>query len=315
MVTTLTQLPAYTWLLDSLYDGAYCVDGDRRITYWNPSAERLTGFSAGEVCGNRCAANLLNHVDASGVNLCQSMCPLAQTMLDGEAREASVYLHHRDGHRMPVQVRVAPLLGSDGEIIGGIELFSDASLLEVLRQRVKELESLAYLDALTGIANRRFLDDILHQRFEEWQRQGWTFGVLMADIDHFKSVNDRYGHVVGDEVLRMVSQTLAHNCRAFDIIGRWGGEEFVGVFPHVSAHLLQQLTERLCHLVAASFLTLPKTEPISVTISLGATVVRPGDTVDLLLQRADRALYRSKAQGRNCVTVDVPEGDTPRESA
>jgi len=298
---------SYTWLLDSLYDGAYCVDLDRTIVYWNPSAARMTGFSADEVCGKTCAANLLNHIDAEGVNLCQDLCPLAQTMADGEARETTVYLHHRSGHRIPVNVRMAPLRDAAGTIIGGVELFTDASQQEMLKQRVTELEMLAYLDAMTGVANRRFIEQTLQQRLEEWQRLGWRFGVLMADIDHFKAINDQYGHPVGDEVIRMVSQTLAHNSRAFDIIGRWGGEELVGVFPHVGVNLLKKISERLCHLVESSFLVLPNEQTVSVTISIGATLVQENDTVESLLQRIDEALYLSKTQGRNRATLNVPE--------
>ena len=211
-------------------------------------------------------------------------------------------------HRLPLSADVSPVHGTRDEHRGEEPLLSEASQLVMLRQRVQELEALAYLDSLTEIANRRLIELTLRQRLEERLRLGWTFGVLMADIDHFKSINDQYGHAVGDEVLRMVSQTLAHNCRIFDIIGRWGGEEFVGVFPHVSPTLLQQLAERLRHLVATSFLVLPDKQTISVTISLGATIVQQHDSVNTLLHRIDQAQYQSKAQGRNCVTLDVCAG-------
>jgi diguanylate cyclase (GGDEF)-like protein/PAS domain S-box-containing protein len=294
-----------TWLLDALYDGAYCVDRQRRITYWNPAAERLTGYRAEDVVGRSCAANILNHLDGAGACLCEGMCPLAETMRDCGAREGAVYLHHRDGHRIPVQVRCVPLRDDAGAVVGGLEIFSDISSEDTLRQRVDELEKLAFLDGLTSLPNRRYLEQTLAQRFDEYRRYGNTFGVMMADIDRFKAVNDTYGHDIGDRVLTLVGQTLGHNCRVFDVVGRWGGEEFVGVFAHLDAPLLLQLAERLRRLVAGAFLTLDDARTLTVTLSLGVTLVQPGDTTDTILQRADHLLYASKAGGRNRVTGDA----------
>ena len=92
-------------LLDSLFDGVYFVDLDRRITYWNAGAERISGYLRSEVVGSCCADNLLRHIDTEGHKLCQDGCPLAATMRDGKTRESSVYLHHKFGHRVPVLVR------------------------------------------------------------------------------------------------------------------------------------------------------------------------------------------------------------------
>jgi len=303
-MSVLAETAPYTWLLDALFDGAYCVDRERRITYWNAAAERFTGFAAHEVVGTTCAANILRHVDAAGTNLCTGTCPLAVAIRDGIGYEAEVYLHHRDGHRLPVLVRCTPLHNAAGEIIGGVELFSDATHLETLRRRMAELEAMAYVDALTGLANRRHLDETLRQRLEEWRRFGWRFGVLLADIDDFKAINDIHGHDVGDQVLRMVGRTLGHNCRAFDLFGRWGGDEFLGIFPNVDAPTLSALANRLRALTAASFLTLPGNTPLTVTLSIGITVVLPDDTPDPLFHRVDRHLYASKMGGRNRVTGD-----------
>ena len=99
----------YRELLDNLYEGVYYVDRQRRITFWNKAAETITGYSRREVLGHKCFQNLLKHVDDQGVSLCLSACPLAQTIQDGQPRSTSVYLHHKDGHRLPVAVRVAPL--------------------------------------------------------------------------------------------------------------------------------------------------------------------------------------------------------------
>ena len=296
-------LPTCSTLMDVLTEGLYCVDRQRRITFWNPAAERLTGYAAAEVMGKSCADNILRHVDDAGNNLCDTVCPLASTILDGQDRAAMVYLHHRQGHRVPVNIRCIPVRTEAGKTIGALELFSEISPLESLRQRLANMEALAYLDALTEVANRRMLEQTLYQRLAEWQRTGRPFGVMMADIDHFKSINDTHGHLTGDQVLRMVAQTMAHNCRAFDTVGRWGGDEFVGVFPHVDILLFTNLVDRLSQLIHTAFLPLAGARRLHVSISAGMTLVRSDDTLESLLQRADQALLESKAGGRDRVTI------------
>ncbi len=97
----------YREILDNLYDGVYFVDRERVVNYWNKGAERISGYSAEAMIGHSCSDHLLNHVDADGVSLCQDRCPLAACMSDGLPREAEVFLHHADGHRVPVLVRGA----------------------------------------------------------------------------------------------------------------------------------------------------------------------------------------------------------------
>jgi diguanylate cyclase (GGDEF)-like protein/PAS domain S-box-containing protein len=291
----------YQELLDNLYDGVYYVDLHRHITFWNKAAETITGYSRQEVLGRKCSDNLLRHIDNRGVCLCLDTCPLAHTIADGQPRRAAVYLHHKDGHRLPVSVRVTPLLNDTGHIMGAVEIFSDNSEKVAALQHLKELEHLAYLDTLTGIANRRYLEIFLDARFNELSRFGWSFGLIFADVDNFKGINDHYDHLAGDLVLQMVAKTLAKNCRSYDLVGRWGGDEFLGIFSHLGKlQKLKTITERLRNLTATS--SVPwHDHPISVTLSLGATLVRPEDTIDSLTQRVDQLLYHSKRAGGNCL--------------
>ena len=128
--------------------------------------------------------------------------------------------------------------------------------------------------------------------------------MILCDVDFFKSFNDRYGHDTGDRVLRMVARTLAHNCRPYDVAGRWGGEEFLIIAGQTPDQELRRLAERLRALVEQSQLTL-EAQSVGVTISIGATPARPDDDPNRLLKRADELLYRSKAEGRNRVTFEV----------
>jgi len=294
----------YKDILDNIYDGIYFADRSRSITYWNKGAERISGFESSEVIGKSCSDNILMHVDNRGDNLCKSACPLAKTIRDGKIRETEVFLHHKNGHRVPVAIRTTPLRDEKGKIVGAVEIFSDNSSQIALRQRFNELQQMALYDKLTGIANRRYIEMNLKTRFGEMRRYGRIFGVIFIDIDHFKKVNDTYGHDVGDRVLKMVADTLVSNLRAFDILGRWGGEEFVSVVVNVNEELLSSIAHRFRFLVEQSRLFVQSVD-IRVTVSIGATLARPKDTVKTLIKRADRLMYRSKQLGRNRVCTSM----------
>jgi diguanylate cyclase (GGDEF)-like protein len=245
---------------------------------------------------------LLTHVDCDGRNLCLEGCPLAATLADGQPREADVYLHHKNGHRVPVQVRVEPIRDEDGLIIGAVEVFSDNSQAEQQQRQIERLERLALLDPLTELANRRGVEQTLQSRLDDHRRYGWQCGVIMADIDLFKKVNDDHGHAVGDRVLQMVARTLRHAVRGGDMVGRWGGEEFIALVNCDDDRELHETAERLRVLVEQSYTHVGESL-ITVTLSIGATMARPEDTVESLVARADDRLYQSKQTGRNRVTI------------
>ena len=295
--------PDFLQLLDHLYDGLYLVDRERKITFWNRTAEQITGFSAAEVIGSHCHDNILNHVDAEGNALCESRCPLAKAMEENTSTEGEVYLRHKQGHRVPVAVRIRPLLGEDGQVLGGTELFQDLSEKTGVLMQLEELRQLALVDSLTGLANRDYFEREIENHLQEQQRYGWRFGLLFLDIDNFKRINDRYGHAVGDQVLQMVASNLKHICRPFDVFGRWGGEEFIGLIRNVEEQELIVIGERLRVLVESSRLQI-ESGPIGVTVSLGATLARAGDSLASLVGRADDLMYRSKKKGKNCLTSD-----------
>lgn len=216
---------SYKKIIDNLSEGIYFIDTNRKITYWNKAAEEITGYKSSEIIGISCADSILVHVDDRGNNLCknENLCPVSKSIAGGESMQEELYLRHKDGHRMPVTVRTFPVKNSNEEIIGVVEIFKDNSNIIWAKQRIEGLEKLALLDQVTKVGNRRFAEMNLHSRLEESNRFNWQFGVLFADIDDFKKINDIYGHTVGDKVLKMVANTLSNNLRAFDIVCRWGG--------------------------------------------------------------------------------------------
>ena len=292
----------YRNVFDKVQDGIYFCDLDRKITYWNNAAEKITGFSASEVLGSCCSDKLLMHIDEEGCLLCEDKCPVSHAMEDGQEREELIYLHHKDGHRVPVTVRITPIRDARGNVTGAVEIFSDNSPSETSTARIEELEKLVFLDPLTNLPNRRYIDVTLQSRLNELMRYGWTFGIIFADIDDFKKINDTYGHAAGDKVLKMVSKTLMANSRPFDVCGRFGGEEFVGIIGHVDHEGLYTIGDRLRILVESSYVTIGG-QAVGVTISVGGTLAGPDEDAVQLLKRADELMYESKKAGKNRIYV------------
>lgn len=170
-------------------------------------------------------------------------------------------------------------------------------------QLTEEIKRLAITDTLTGLFTRRECLLLAQRELSRCQRLGQTASILMLDVDHFKHVNDKYGHPVGDAVLKGLGEQLLVLQRPYDILGRFGGEEFLAFVPEVNESVAQQIAERLRETVLClSFPT--DLGPVSITLSVGiVTSARTDDTLDLLIKRADQALYRSKQAGRNRVTI------------
>jgi diguanylate cyclase (GGDEF)-like protein/PAS domain S-box-containing protein len=288
-------------ILETVADGVYIVDRDRRIVWWNRGAERLTGFSRGEIVRTLCYDDNLRHVDDRGTPLCVGHCPLVHAMEEGAPRTDRVFLHHKAGHRVPVEVNVFPLRDAAGSVVGAVEVFRDISALEEPVSG-EELRRMALLDPLTELGNRRYAEITLGSRLSEMNRYGWSLGVLFVDIDRFKEINDRHGHVAGDEALRMVARTLRHAARASDFVGRWGGDEFIVLLPNATRVELTAASERFRALVESSGLRLPS-GLLNVTASIGATLARVEEAPDSVVRRADSLMYQAKGDGRNRVIV------------
>jgi len=250
------------------------------------------------------------HVDKDGENLCVGSCPLMKSMREGIATEGKVYLHHKNGHRVPVEVRMTPVRNEAGEIVGGVEIFSDISKTNVSIDMIEDLRKQVFVDPLTGMPNRRYMETVIFGRLNELSRYDWPFALIFLDLDHFKSINDNFGHNTGDETLKMVSKSLLNCSRSFDTVGRWGGEEFIAVIVNVDEERLRGIAERYRVIIEKSQLDIGDRH-INVTISIGATLARSGESLESLVERADSLMYRSKAAGRNCISMDNTPSDQP----
>ncbi|MFH0919571.1 MAG: diguanylate cyclase [Fibrobacterota bacterium] len=296
----------YETLLDSLDEAVLFIDKERVIRYWNLGAEKLTGFARTETLGASCFLNctFLTEDDKGYPSACKGACQIEKAFTEGIRVEKETYLLHREGHRVPVAWRAIPYRPSpDAPVEGVLEVLSPISVRFDYEKQLEEMRRLALLDPLTELGNRRYFEKDLSFRFEEKRRYGAAFGILFLDIDHFKDINDMWGHDIGDRVLRMISRTLSKSVRPFDILARWGGEEFVAIVINVNAQQLAGVAEKLRLLVQQSTLQLTQGTSLHVTISSGATLAQDDDTADTIIRRADALMYQSKQDGRNRVTA------------
>jgi diguanylate cyclase (GGDEF)-like protein/PAS domain S-box-containing protein len=292
----------YEKLLENMRDGVYFVNRERKITYWNQGAQRLSGYSADEVVGKSCLENLLGCVDETGGSLCNDACSLSEVMNDGQPREKEMFLLHREGHRVPISVRTSPMVDKAGAIVGAVEVFNDSTARRKVEKNVSALEQLAFRDSLTGLPNRRYIELKVEQGLEEHRRFSRLYGLLMFDVDRFKRVNDNYGHDIGDALLKTVAKTLVHGLRPVDVIGRWGGEEFLVLMPDADAIDLGDLAERCRVLISQSSVTAGASR-VSVTASIGATVMGHSDSMSSAIRRVDELMYQSKRSGGDQTTA------------
>jgi two-component system cell cycle response regulator len=174
---------------------------------------------------------------------------------------------------------------------------------------VEDSRRLAATDALTGLANRRTFVADLNAAIEHCDRRGTSLCVLLLDVDHFKQVNDRFGHASGDAVLARIGAVLPQECRVYDAVARWGGEEFVVALPDTTLAQARDVAERIRVAVEQTVVHTPTGHPIPLTISVGVAARQATESKDSLLDRADRAMYAAKTAGRNrvCVAAECSE--------
>ena len=275
----------------------YTITSDGLIDEWNQSLQRFGGWGAADVLGR--------HIDmffATG----EPGVPDPNTLLAEAKRIGSVETEgwrlKRDGSRFWANTVITALPDETGAVRGFVVVARDITE----RKRMEdELKQQATIDPLTGAFNRRHGHVRLAAEFNQRARSGRSFGVLMIDIDRFKSINDAYGHDKGDAVLCAMVHTCQAGLRAVDMLARWGGEEFLILLPDTGAEGAIGTAERLRESVAAMRIPVDPNHDIAFTVSIGVAVPLNDDPHDLL-RRVDDALYAAKAGGRNRVVIAAP---------
>jgi diguanylate cyclase (GGDEF)-like protein/PAS domain S-box-containing protein len=270
----------------------FVIDLAGLVQQWNESLDRMGGWQASDVEGKHLSMFSV-HSSTEQVN---------QVLADAKntgSRETEGWLRRRDGSQQWANTVITALPNAKGEVSGFVVVSRDMSE----RKRMEdELRRLATTDPLTGAHNRRSGTARMMEALAQRARYGGRLSLLMLDIDHFKSINDRYGHDAGDTVLCAFVETCIAVLRSSDVLIRWGGEEFIALLPSTDGAGAFALAERIRASTAAMQVETADGAPITFTVSIGVAEAL-GDDSHTFVQQADKALYTAKSNGRNRVAA------------
>ncbi len=292
------QLQAIT---DSSLDAIILMNPQGEITFWNPAAEQILGYQAEKVIGKN-----LHKLLAPERYLSEHEAAFPQFVREGTGNAVGkiIELHakHKDGHEFPITLSICAIQQENQwHAVGTIRDITRQKAAEAeLGRLLDDLVEASVTDKLTGLFNRRKLDESFEYEIQRAERYQSTFSVILLDMDHFKSVNDEYGHLVGDEVLQVLATILSSNIRTVDVLGRWGGEEFLIICPQADLASAAILAEKLRNAIEEHDFSVVG----SRTCSFGVASWEAGENIDDVAARVDKALYRAKEQGRNCVVME-----------
>jgi diguanylate cyclase (GGDEF)-like protein len=288
--------------------GIFVLDREMKVLMWNRFMQDHSGLSAETVVGKSIFANFPELPRVWLSRKLESVFQLGSFAFS--SWEQRPYLFKFD-HDRPITGGVDFMqqdctfmpLTRDREVVAVCVTISDVTHVSIVQREreeaVAKLQEYADRDGLTGIANRRYFEGRLRDEYTRWQRYGGDMSVLLFDLDHFKKINDQFGHVVGDTVLREMAQRVAQVVRLQDTFGRFGGEEFALLLPCTPLEDAMQVAEKIRHAIGDIPVDVQGVR-VPVTASVGGAAARVGvPNYDVLINEADAALYSAKRQGRN----------------
>jgi len=295
----------HLYLLETLYEAFYVIDASRQVRIWSSGSHRLFGRPPHDVIRKRWNRQLISP-NAATTDQVESVFSNGQTVCH------TMTVKTAEGSTAEVDVQSIPIQMDGGEISGVVELLCNSKESKRHQGQFRMLQIAATRDPLTGVLNRGELERKLQELYDSWSiGESPPFSVMFMDIDHFKSINDKLSHAVGDQVLIDCARMLQDELYSGEIIARYGGEEFVILCPETGTDSAQERAERLRRkLMANRFADL---EELKVTASFGVSTISQDDSTKMVMARADEALYDAKRKGRNCTCVKLAETVASRD--
>jgi diguanylate cyclase (GGDEF)-like protein len=286
-------------LIDSMHDGVIFVDAHSAIFQWSKGAERLTGVSSAAATGRHFVPSLLDMCNTAGRRVRDEACPVARALASGAQLRQRLEILGRQGGHVAIDLHAIPVHSKDGDLLGATVVLHDAEPEASLEEKCEALHAEVTKDPMTKVANRAEFDRMQALFMEAHQQAGLPCSLIMTDIDHFKQINDTYGHQAGDEAIITVANLLQGMCRSGDLVARYGGEEFAVLCADCNmadaAARAEQIRRKLAETTHASLGTK------RITASFGVTEQQTNDSPEAMLRRADSGLLMAKEQGRNQV--------------
>jgi diguanylate cyclase (GGDEF)-like protein/PAS domain S-box-containing protein len=264
------------------------------IVYVNRAFTELSGYSPEEVIGK--TPRLLQ---ASGTDA-QTKAAIKRALEKKEPIRTTIKNYAKSGREYWLDVSILPLRNQSGDVTHFAAIERDVTEQKELEHA---LEKLSRTDPLTGLLNRRSFEEISAKEYSRFERQGEKYSLLVLDVDHFKSINDSYGHNIGDLVLKMLADNCVANLRTHDVVARCGGEEFCVILPYTNRDTAVSIAEKLRREISSHALRVRDSE-VAVTVSIGISEVQASDKSHTeVLERADEAMYDAKRSGRDRIRI------------
>lgn len=290
-------------ILDSIPSGVYATDTSRRIFYWNKKAEIITGYKASEIIGKSCYTSNLDHIDNCGTELCHLSCPLFNSICENKINQAHVLVRHKDGYRIPIIVNTYPIYNKDNKIVGGYEIFYEDITPMKCKLKDSFINNREFYDELTLLPNQKYLRNFINYKFIEFEKFDRAFAILFGNLDDFTNFNKIYGTFNGDRILQNIAFNIRKNYRKADLIGRWKDDIFCGIFNMVGPNTIDCVAEKFYEWIDNSNIIVDG-KNVGVTISLGVTIVKPGDNIESLIDRVCSLVKEAKTQ-KNKIVKDT----------
>lgn len=289
-------------IFESINDPFNIIDNDFRIIKANESYARMRGKRVDDIIGKRCYEVLQNRN-----SICEN-CSVNETFKSGEPKTKEKFVNFPDGLRGWIEIYTYPIFDEKGRVYNVIEYTRDITQRKRAEAErdvlIDKLQYLYRVDDLTGLLNRRALLERLEQEAYRSKRYGSKLSLIICDIDYFKTINDSFGHDIGDKVLRRVSTLLVESLRTTDIIGRYGGDEFFMILPETSMEGAREIAERIRSFISDFEFNMGGSNPIKTSVSLGIAEFNPlKEDIEDLIKRADNALYMAKDKGRDRIYI------------
>ncbi|MBD3414397.1 MAG: diguanylate cyclase [Candidatus Aminicenantes bacterium] len=289
-------------LLDHIGEAVCVMDNDLNILFWNQALEDLTGRDAEDMLDHPCKKNLLIQGPAEKLLTCAEDCPVKQSFKDKKMREYKAYMLHKEGFRIPAVMRILPLLNKDHSADISVLSFHEYTPKVSMPHLTEELRNMNMLDTLTGTGNRKYVEMNLEHRLDEMKKYGFPVGVLFCILDDIESINDIYGTLVKDNVIKMIGKTISRNIRFFEFVGRWDENAFMVILSNVNANKLDLVANKLRLLAEQSNIHVDD-KFMHTTISVGAVLADSMSTMDSLVKEAEKLAQVSQKEGQNRVTL------------
>ena len=274
----------YRNLIENLYEGLFYVDKVGRIKYWSKGAEKITGYTSAEVFDKICSENFLCPTDVEGNKLYGISSLFTKTLANASIKQFELHIIHKDGHKIPISARIAPMYDSQDQVVGATQLFTDnKDHLEHLVEDSEEYQN-SFFDPVTKLPNHISMEMSIDAKLSEFRRYNRPFGILLIEIDNYEKLSNIYGDELKVNVFTKISTLIKKDLRPFDIAGRWSEKEFAAVLVNVRDDTVVMIGNRIINIVEKAEFTIGKGK-IEITLSIGGIIATPQDTAKILIEK------------------------------